>query len=75
MKMFNMIDVGERAGSGISNIFYVRKSNVGVIRKLRSLLNLNGYPYRKTGDKKATIKRRRYGKQNSFKACRGGETY
>ena len=25
MKMFNMIDVGERAGSGIPNIFYVLK--------------------------------------------------
>ena len=54
-----MIDVGERSYSGIPGIFYVWKSNDGMIRKLRSLLNLNGYPYCNLSAKPA-IKRKAF---------------
>ena len=60
MKMFNMIDVGERAGSGIPNIFYVWKkqgwSNPQITESLEPERVSISLFIGKTDDKKATIK-------------------
>ena len=60
MKMFNLIDIGERAGSGIPNIFRVWREQgwaAPVISEsfepARIVLSLS---LKKSGDKKATIK-------------------
>lgn len=60
LKMFNLIDIGERAGSGIPNIFRVWREQgwkEPVIAELsepdRTVLSLS---LSKSGDKKATIK-------------------
>ena len=60
MKMFNMIDVGERAGSGIPNIFYVWKkqgwSDPQITESLEPERVSISLFIGKTDDKKATIK-------------------
>ena len=62
LKMFNLIDIGERAGSGIPNIYSVwnkQKWEVPVIEEMfdpeRTMLSLS-LQNRKSSDKKAAIK-------------------
>ncbi len=63
MKMFNLINIGERAGSGVPNIFNVW-SDQGWEEPMieekfdpdRTVLSLS---FKKSGDKKAAIKKRR----------------
>lgn len=61
MKMFNLINIGERAGSGVPNIFNVWADEgweEPVIEERfdpdRTVLSLS---FKKNGDKKATIKK------------------
>jgi predicted HTH transcriptional regulator len=63
LKMFNLIDIGERAGSGIPNIFRVWREQGWVVPTFteqlepeRTILALN---FEKTADKKPPIKNRR----------------
>lgn len=60
LKMFNLIDIGERAGSGIPNIFRVWREQGWVMPNIaeqlepeRTVLTLK---FGKTGDKKSAIK-------------------
>jgi len=60
LKMFNMIDIGERAGSGIPNIFHVWREHGWVMPDIteqldpeRTILEL---AFKKIGDKKSAIK-------------------
>ncbi len=63
MKMFNLINIGERAGSGVPNIFNVW-ADEGLEEPMieerfdpdRTVLSLS---FQKSGDKKAVIKKRR----------------
>ncbi len=60
MKMFNMIDIGERAGSGIPSILYVWKQQGWNEPTITQTFNPNritlSLPLEKTNDKKSAIK-------------------
>ena len=63
LKMFNLIDIGERAGSGIPDIFRVWREQGWVMPAIteqfepeRTILTLS---FEKIGDKKSAIKNRR----------------
>ena len=60
MKMFNLIDVGERAGSGIPSIFYAWKqqgwSDPTIVQHMEPNRIIVTLPLSKNGDKKVAIK-------------------
>ena len=60
LKMFNLIDIGERAGSGIPNIFFVWKTQGlpdPVITEQFTPERISVFlPLKKIGDKKSAIK-------------------
>ena len=60
MKMFNLIDIGERAGSGIPSIFYIWKQQGWREPTIKQTFNPNrielSLPLAKSDDKKETIK-------------------
>ncbi len=59
-KMFNLIDIGERAGSGIPNIFHVWREQGWVTPTITETFEPNrttlSLAFKKIGDKKSAVK-------------------